>query len=279
VQKITFMKTENKQISVENWIDRQISFGKLTFSIDRLENELPEHSQTAIKRSLSRLTKKEKVVSVHKGFYAIVSPEYSSWKILPPALFIDGLMKYLNRPYYTGLLNAAAFYGASHQSPQEFFVFTNFPVMRPTRKKGIKVNYISKAEIPGNFLEDKKTETGYLKVSSPELTAADIVQYQKRIGGLNRAATILEELAESINIEKINRKFLSKLQTSVIQRLGFLLEEVIEDQELSEKIFVLSQKMNLKFFPVPLGSAKEKRGFSSNNRWRVIVNTEFDIDQ
>ncbi|CAN5759835.1 hypothetical protein BH20ACI4_BH20ACI4_20830 [soil metagenome] len=272
------MNLANKQLSVESWIDRQISFGKLTFSTEKLEMELSEYSQVAIKRSLSRLTEKEKIVSVHKGFYVIVSPEYSSWKILPPSLFIDGLMKYLDRPYYTGLLSAAAFYGASHQSPQEFFVFTNFPVMRPTKKKGIKINYISKAEIPENLLEDKKTETGYLKVSSPELTAADVVQYQKRIGGLNRAAAILEELAESINIEKITQIFLSELQITVIQRLGYLLEEVIENQDLAEKIFTLSQNMNLNFFPVPLGSSKKKRGFSSDNRWKVVANTEVELD-
>lgn len=278
MHKITFMNLANKQLSVESWIDRQISFGKLTFSIEKLEMKLPEYSQIAIKRSLSRLTEKEKIVSVHKGFYVIVSPEYSSWKILPPSLFIDGLMKYLDRPYYTGLLSAAAFYGASHQSPQEFFVFTNFPVMRPTKKKGIKINYISKAEIPGHLLEDKKTETGYLKVSSPELTAVDVVQYQKRIGGLNRAAAVLEELAETLDVGKFNRDFLSETQTSVIQRLGYLLEEVIGYQDLSEKIYTKTQDMKLYFFPVPLDSAKNKRGFSGDNRWKVIVNTEIEIE-
>jgi hypothetical protein len=61
-------------------------------------------------------------------------------------------MKFLKRPYYVGLLNAAAFYGAAHQQPQEYFVFTNFPPLRPTSKRGIKINYISKREVPALFL-------------------------------------------------------------------------------------------------------------------------------
>ena len=44
-------------------------------------------------------------------------------------------MKELDRPYYLALLNAAAYHGASHQQPQEFFVVTGFPVLRPMQKR------------------------------------------------------------------------------------------------------------------------------------------------
>jgi predicted transcriptional regulator of viral defense system len=272
------MKSETGQLKIEDWLDEQVSFGKHTFSIESLESAFSEQSQTAIKRSLNRLSRKEKIVSVHKGFYVIVTPEYRAWKILPPALFIDNLMKYLNRPYYVGLLNAAAFHGAAHQSPQEFFVFTTFPVMRPTVKKGIRINYISKKEIAETFIEKKKTETGYLKISSPELTAADIINYQKRIGGLNRAATVLEELAEAIDVEKINSEFLLEIQISVVQRLGFMFEFVIGNQEIAQKLYDCAIESKLDFFPVPLDSAKEKRGFSGDNRWKVVVNTTVELD-
>jgi hypothetical protein len=53
-------------------------------------------------------------------------------------LVMDGFMTFLNRPYYLTLLNATAFHGASHQQPQEFIVVTDFPVLRPTQKEGLK---------------------------------------------------------------------------------------------------------------------------------------------
>src|SRR5690606_8415197 len=94
---------------------------------------------------------------------------------------------------------AAAFHGASHQKPQEYFVMTNFPVLRPTQKKGLKVNYISIKEIPEVLIEKRKTEAGYLNLSNAVLTAGDLIQFERRVGGLNRAATVLNELAEVID--------------------------------------------------------------------------------
>ena len=60
---------------------------------------------------------------------------------------------------------------------------------------------MSKKTIPETLLESKKTETGYLKVSNPALTACDLILYEKRVGGINRASTVLNELAEAIKPE------------------------------------------------------------------------------
>ncbi|MCD4696723.1 MAG: type IV toxin-antitoxin system AbiEi family antitoxin [Bacteroidales bacterium] len=37
------------------------------------------------------------------------------------------------------------------------------------------------------------------KISSPALTAVDLIHYQTKLGGLNRMLAILEELSEEIN--------------------------------------------------------------------------------
>jgi hypothetical protein len=60
----------------------------------------------------------------------------------------------------------------------------------------MKINYISVKQIPVKLLEQRKTEAGYLTISNAALTATDLVQFEKRIGGLNRAATVLNELAD-----------------------------------------------------------------------------------
>jgi len=182
-------------------------------------------------------------------------------------------------PYYLRLLNAAAFHGSSHQQPQEYFVFTNSPVLRPTKKKNIKINYISRKDIPEELLEKRKTETGYLNISSPELTAADLVQYEKRIGGLNRAATVLNELGETIKLEKINELFLKETAVSTIQRLGYLFEKVLNNHVIADRIFHESEKLNLKFFRIPLKTLGNKKGYPTDEKWKVIVNTEIEIDE
>ena len=65
----------------------------------------------------------------------IITPEYAQSGMLPATLFIDDLMKSLNRKYYIGLHSAAALYGAAHQQPMEFFVITENPPLRNIKIK------------------------------------------------------------------------------------------------------------------------------------------------
>ncbi len=266
-------------IYLADWVERQLPKGVYAFSLADVKKEFPHLSDESIQVYLNRLAKKGKVLSVHKGYYIVIPPQYASRGILPPTLYLDGLMKFLQRPYYLGLLNAASLHGASHQQPQEFFVFTNFPVLRPSNKKGIKVNYISIKEVPDHLLESHKTETGYIKLSSPELTAADLVQFEKRIGGLNRAATVLNELAEAIKVEKFNEPFLKAIPATTIQRLGYLLEKVVSQADLANHLYNKSIEAGLVFFRIPLKASGKTKGFSSDDKWKVIVNTEIEIDE
>jgi predicted transcriptional regulator of viral defense system len=268
---------DSKNITLSNWIDNLLSKGRTAFCITEAK-QLPGMSEIAIKRALVKLTAKGNILSVYKGYYIIIPPQYKARGVLPPALFIDGLMKFLKRPYYVGLLNAAAFHGAAHQQPQEYFVFTNFPVLRPTEKKGIKINYISKKEVPELYLEKRKTETGSISISNPVLTAIDLVQFDKRVGGLDRAATVLNELAEAIKPEQITERFLQEVPVTAIQRLGFLLEVILK-KDIGKHLYEVSQKARLDFFRIPLKTSAAKKGFPSDERWKVILNTEIEIDE
>ncbi len=273
------MKKDNVHNGVSDWIDELLSKGRTAFSLKEARKTFPKQSEVAIMRSLNRLSRKEKVISIHQGYYLIIPPQYASRGILPPTTYLDGLMKFLQRPYYVGLLNAAAFYGAAHQQPQEFFVVTNYPTLRPTKRKGLKVNYLSKNEIPDKLLENRKTESGYIKISSPELTAADLIQFEKRIGGLDRAATVLNELAEEMKPEKLNEVFIKNVSTATIQRLGYLLDIVLKKENLAASLYKKIQQMKLELYRLPLKASGKIKGFSSDEKWKVIVNTDIEIDE
>lgn len=231
-----------KNIKAEDWVNELLSQGKFAFTLDAIRIAFPNQKNVALKSSLKRLVDKNLIISIHKGYYLIIPPQYKSQGILPPVLYLDSFMKELKRPYYLALLNAAAYHGASHQQPQEFFVVTNFPVLRATHKKGIKVNHISKEEMPDKLLDIKKTEPGYLNISNPILTATDLIQYAKRVGGINRVATILYELMESIKPESFNNYLFEYIPVSALQRLGYLLDKVLDNQLLANKIYNLLQK-------------------------------------
>lgn len=264
--------------SVEDWVNHLLAQGKYAFALHQLRAGFPEQTDTANKFALKRLVDKELIISIHKGYYLIIPPQYRSKGILPPTLFLEAFMKELDRPYYLALLNAAAYHGASHQQPQEFFVVTGFPVLRPMQKKGLKINYISKKVVPASLLDTRKTEAGYLKISNPALTATDLIQYAKRVGGINRVAAVLSELAESIQPDAFDNNLLQHVPVTALQRLGYLLDKVFDNQSLANALYHALQKNESPLFRIPLKASAPAKGFASDERWKVIVNTEIEID-
>lgn len=251
------------------YVDHLQSLGRYTFSWSELEKVF-EHSDLALKKSLHRLVRKGSLLVLQKGFYIIVPPEYSAKGTLPPLLFIDDYMSFLHRPYYVGLLNAAAMHGAAHQQPQEFYVVISKPARRPINKKGNRLNFIVKNRLPSIGIEPKKTDSGIVKVSGPELTAYDLMYYIDRVGGYDRCLTILEEMAEKLNPEILYSLAVEKSLLAPWQRLGFILENELTKLEAADAIYQAVMECSL--YRIPLIPKKEKLTFSSANRWKIIDN-------
>ena len=178
-----------------------------------------------------------------------------------------------------GLLSAASLHGASHQQPQEFFVVTCLPALRATQKRGIRINYITKTSVPEKLCESRKTESGYIRISNPVLTATDLVQFEKRVGGMNRVATVLGELTESIKPEDFKPNLLDHAPVTALQRLGYILDNVFHNQSLADALYKLLQTNKAQFLRIPLKTSSKRKGFPSDSKWKVIVNTKLQADE
>lgn len=264
---------------MREWIESLLASGKYVFELEAIREALPHYSDTAAKRALSRLSAQKKILSIHKGIYLIIPPRYRAKGILPPPLFLDDMMRCLNRPYYLGLLNAAAYHSAAHQQPQTFFVFSTFPTLRPTRKQGVKIDYISRDAIFPGLLEQRKTEAGFLSISNPALTAADLVHFEKRVGGINRAAAVLGELAEAIQPDAWAPLLLLHKPASVLQRLGYLLDIALEEKALAMALLEACRKAGIRFSPARLKAASGNNGLEPDPTWNIIPNIHLDIDE
>jgi len=264
--------------TITNWVEDLQKDGRVCFSLADVEEKFPLHNRIVLKNALTRLVSKKKICSVWKGFYVIIPIEYQSKGIIPEVYYIDWLMKFLGRDYYISLLNAAVFYGAAHQQPQEFTVITTPPSLRSTQKKGTKINFNNKATVLEQFTEQRKTPTGYIRISSPELTATDLIQFEKEIGGINRAATVLNELAESCDFTKLTKKFFEYVPTPVIQRLGYLLD-VLECQSQADNLYAVTKKYDISFRKTPLKNRKNTTDCEENEKWKIIINEQIEIDE
>lgn len=272
------LKIMNNNVDLgRNYLDRYFSSirskGRYTFTYDELKKQFPL-SDAAITQSLSRVKKRGEIVQIRKGFYAIIPPEYSIQGILPPYLFIDDLLKSLNKPYYVGLLSAAALHGAAHQQPMEYFVIAQTPAPRSINNKKLKISFFSKSNWEQTDIEQKITDAGYLNVSSPELTALDLLTYVDKIG-LNRAVTVLQELAPTMKVSTLGKTAKRCPSTPVIQRLGYLLEKVLGEEKLAESLL---RELNYRsIIPVLLSTKNKKKG-DTDQTWKVIVNMEIESD-
>ena len=265
--------------SVSLWIEELQRRGRITFSLQDVHSQFPSHNAPALRNALTRLAAKGRIVSVWKGFYAIIPVEYSSIGMIPPVLYIDNLMSYLGRPYYISLYSAAVFYGAAHQRPQEFNVITSSGSLRSSQKKDVRINFKTVKEINPDFIIEKKTRTGYVKISCPELTATDLVRYEGETGGLNRAVTVLNELAEHLQFRRMPDSFFSYVPSPVIRRTGYLLDEVLKQTAPAGELYERVRKHKCSMRSTPLKTGKSASGYLTSKKWGIIINTSIEIDE
>jgi predicted transcriptional regulator of viral defense system len=219
--------------------------------------------------------RKGRLVVPRRGFYVIVPMEYSLVGAPPASWFVADLMAYLQRPYYVGLLSAAALYGAAHQQPMVFQVVTDAP-LRCVEVGRAHIRFVQKSGLERTPTMERKTSTGFMKVSTPEATALDIVRYYRGAGHLDHVATVLAELGEELDAERLVAAAQdSAVEVSVVQRLGYLLE-LVDHQTLVQPLAAWLAARNPAH--VMLLPGAKSAGFTRNGRWRVIANADVEPD-
>lgn len=232
-------------------------------------------SDKAFKLAAHRLSVKGSLKRVRGDFFIIVPPEHRAIGALPATWFIDALMGHLGQKYYVGLLAAAALHGAAHQQPMTFQVITNKATRNITVGQ-VFIEFICKINIQPYFYQLKKTMSGTIQVSTPEMTAFDLVRYINSAGQVNHVATVLCELVEQLNAEKLADHLKNDVvEITTAQRLGYLLdvlqlpidllplENQLKKRKTSRRLLVLSSNE-----PV----------IEYNQRWHIEVNEQVEPD-
>ena len=217
------MKSEAAQPKARQYLEELASQGRHSFTSAEAKTAHGVSAHAAF-LALNRLAKQGLLASPARGFYVIVPPEYRSLGCLPAEQFVPDLMKWLKRPYYVCLLSAAELHGAAHQRPQALQVFLQGK-RRPTTCGRVRVDFMVRKGLSAVPVQTVNTPRGGLVVSTPEATALDLVGYERQAGGLNLVATVLSELAERVDPQKLA----AAANASPIvwaQRLGYLMQLV-----------------------------------------------------
>ena len=265
--------------SLQHLIDQQMIRGKYIITKEDVLAQGLSQTEDSLKTALSRLVKKGMIISPWQNFYVAVPTEYRLRGELPPSFYIDRLMKHLGRDYYVSLLSAAALNGAGHQRTMAFQVTVNGAPIRSGIKNGVRLDFTLRNPLPMAYVKQIKTQMGFMNVSSPELTALDLVLNEEKVGGLSRVAEVLIELAENLHFDESSLELLDFFNVPVIQRLGYLLD-LIEEHELACSLLMLAQKHGKLFRKIRLKQSKPQTDVMTiDSRWKVIINQEIETDE
>ena len=231
-------------------------------------------SDEALKKAVQRLVAKRRLAAPRRGLFVIVPVEYREAGAPPPSWFIDDLMKFLGQPYYVGLLSAAALHGAAHQQPQEFQVVTSKQLRSMNAGRG-RIRFLRKLHLERTPTLEVKTETGTMRVSTPEATALDLLRYVEAAGHLGNVATVLAELAETIDGARLAKVAKTEDELPTAQRLGHVLDHV-GGSDASDYLAAWIEERRPRFVPLrPDRSAKRAR---KDDRWRLLVNEKVEAE-
>lgn len=259
--------------SASHFLQDLQSRGRYCFSTEDAVRMLGR-SATATRAVLRRLKEKGEVADPHRGFHVIVPPEYRSLGCLPADQFVPELMRHLGEPYYATLLTAAAYHGAAHQKPQVFYVMVQGR-RRPLACGKVPVRFVARRDMQMTPVVERNTPRGVLRIASPEATALELVGYPEHAGGLDNVATVLAELAESIE----DRALVAEAQRAPCawaQRLGYLLALVQAPGPAAALETVVAARGA---FPVALVPSAPTAGSPSDRRFRVVVNASVEPDR
>jgi predicted transcriptional regulator of viral defense system len=230
-------------------------------------------SDEAVRAQLRRLEQRGRIASPMRSFHVVVPPEFRRLGCVPAEHFIDQLMEELGEPYYVALLSAAARHGAAHQRPQSLQVMLrkNRP---PVTCGQVRIVFIARAALERMPIDTINTPRGFVRYATPEATALELVGYPRHAGGLGNVATVLGELVEKIDADRlVAAAELSPVGWS--QRLGYLLE-VLEEPDLATALSPFVEQHARSY--IPLRRAQSVSGATRCAAWKVIVNADVEPD-
>lgn len=271
----------DQRSALSGYVSGLLSTGRTVFTAEEAEQALGV-GHGAFLDAAERLQRRKALLNPRQGFYVVVPPQYASWGAPPPAWYIDALMRREGQAYYVGLLKAAELHGATHQAVMEFQVITAKRLPRIRAGRSLIVFYFRKdmkAVTAG--IEDRKTDTGTMKMSSAALTALDLLRYPQASGGIDNIATVLSDLRQEIDPEQL-AALSAVVERPVVQRLGYLLDHFDHDVLTEPMLEALRARGSLPWTELDRKGAQDPdfapEPRQRDLRWRVMVRRVPQVD-
>ncbi len=254
------------------WIDALAARGRFVFTLADAA-QAAGSSPDAAKLSIQHAARAGVLYSPARGLWVIVPAEDRAEGIASWRLYLDPMLRREGRSYYLGLLSAAAQHGASAQASQEVQVIVDRPraAIQAGRQRIVFVTRRRAALAPTTPIV---VPTGRIPVSTPEMTALDLVAYPAHAGGWGNVITVLRDLAPGMTATGMQAVAGVQPATTDIQRLGWLLEDLDAEDAAAPLRGLLAERATT-FVPL---DPRARRDGPRDSRWRIIENVAVEPD-
>ena len=284
-----------KGLTIRKWIQSLEEKGIYSFSMQELKEVFPLLKEKTILNTLGTLKKQGKLLPLWNGIYSIVrfvdignaTDNKAIREEGKPYFYIETLMQHLKREYYVALLSAVEVYLSPKEALQanEITVITSLPPLRDSFRGQGKIRYFVKKDIK-NLREigvKRKTlpfsiKERTLRVASLELTAVDLLLYEKEIGGIQKAVEVIQRIKKHLSWQELPTEVILSTPVSIFQRLGYVLS-FIKEEELAEGLKERVLSTGKKFRRTLLKTdVPEKGGEPFCPIWKIVVNISLQND-
>ena len=284
-----------KGLTIRKWIQSLEEKGIYSFSMQELKEVFDHLKEKTILNTLGTLKKQGKLLPLWNGIYSIVRfvdignaiDNKAIREEGKPYFYIETLMQHLKREYYVALLSAVEVYLSPKEALQanEITVITSLPPLRDSFRRQSKIRYLVKKDIK-NLREigvKRKTlpfsiEERTLRVASLELTAVDLLLYEKEIGGIQKAVEVIQRIKKHLSWQELSTEVILSTPVSIFQRLGYVLS-FIKEEELAEGLKERVLSTGKKFRRTLLKTdVPEKGGEPFCPIWKIVVNISLQND-
>ena len=284
-----------KGLTIRKWIQSLEEKGIYSFSMQELKEVFAHLKEKTILNTLGTLKKQGKLLPLWNGIYSIVrfvdignaTDNKAIREEGKPYFYIETLMQHLKREYYVALLCAVEVHLSPKEALQanEITVITSLPPLRDPFRGQSKIRYLVKKDIKDlrEIGVKRKTlpfsiEERTLRVASLELTAVDLLLYEKEIGGIQKAVEVIQRIKKHLSWQELPTEVILSTPVSIFQRLGYVLS-FIKEEELAEGLKERVLSTGKKFRRTLLKTdVPEKGGEPFCPIWKIVVNISLQND-
>jgi predicted transcriptional regulator of viral defense system len=206
------------------------------------------------------------------GLWLIVPPEHADRGAPPVLWWLHDFLSRKEESYQLALLSAAQAHGSSHFAVLETQIFV--PSSRRVLEVGpFRLRFFAKQSLAQSPTVTLPTEKSRVRVSSKATTLLDLLRHAPAIGGVERAALILGDLAPKLDSEDITESLNAARDVAAAQRFGYLLDLYGHTRHAHRVDKWLSQHRTQR---TRLDTSSSVDNCQIAQRWNLVVNTNLE---